>query len=434
MFFKKLDPINTLIIQMKEPCPWRTITEKDACIGLSLVYLWIILMMIPLRRNRLCSMNRKLKSEWVADRVRDAIRRDRWPPGDLLAPERELCESLGVSRGSLRGGLKRLHAEGLIEADTTVGWRVTALPPPKRPGRRREPSPVLLITSAARHQLALLAAAEKRAATSAAEVTLRPVSFPQLVDPEAPRLPLDDLTRFDALIVFVNALASRSVVQQLDARGKPYCVIHHPVPLPCDCVATDWMLNARRTVEELAKRGHRHLVYLGSHSLERHDASFRHSRTAFEAECSERGLRCSVLLNDYNTWIRQRDRALFLAFWREHNAHEMPPTAIYTDVAWIAFPFIHSYLEELGQSIPDDISFLGTDCVQPEDSFEDRPIEIGGFGHDTTTLIEAAFQKIEARRADASRTHSMTLIPPTFSPGDTLADCQFTTTVPALSI
>jgi DNA-binding GntR family transcriptional regulator len=50
----------------------------------------------------------------VADRVRDMIERGELASGERI-PERELCETFGVSRTPLREALKVLASEGLVE-------------------------------------------------------------------------------------------------------------------------------------------------------------------------------------------------------------------------------------------------------------------------------------------------------------------------------
>lgn len=54
--------------------------------------------------------------EAVIAEIRDAITRGDLSPGDQLPPERELAERLGVSRLTMREGLKVLAAIGLVEA------------------------------------------------------------------------------------------------------------------------------------------------------------------------------------------------------------------------------------------------------------------------------------------------------------------------------
>ena len=53
----------------------------------------------------------------VADQLREAILAGQLPAGEPLPPERELAESFGVSRTSIREALRALQAQGLI----TVG-------------------------------------------------------------------------------------------------------------------------------------------------------------------------------------------------------------------------------------------------------------------------------------------------------------------------
>jgi len=52
----------------------------------------------------------------VAERIREAISTNRFPPGTRLV-ERELCDLLGVSRTSIREALRELESEGLISTE-----------------------------------------------------------------------------------------------------------------------------------------------------------------------------------------------------------------------------------------------------------------------------------------------------------------------------
>lgn len=61
-----------------------------------------------------------------------AIREGRLKIGDRLPPENELCESLGVSRMTLRQALGELEREGRILRETGRGTYVTRPPMPRR--------------------------------------------------------------------------------------------------------------------------------------------------------------------------------------------------------------------------------------------------------------------------------------------------------------
>ncbi len=62
----------------------------------------------------------------LLERLRSAITEGMFQPGDHLV-ERELCESLGVSRTSLREALRQIEAEGLIEFFPNRGAVVRAI-------------------------------------------------------------------------------------------------------------------------------------------------------------------------------------------------------------------------------------------------------------------------------------------------------------------
>lgn len=64
----------------------------------------------------------------ILNRLRDFIVEGHLRPGDRV-PERQLCESLGVSRTPLREALKVLAAEGLIELLPNRGARIREFTP-----------------------------------------------------------------------------------------------------------------------------------------------------------------------------------------------------------------------------------------------------------------------------------------------------------------
>jgi GntR family transcriptional regulator len=64
---------------------------------------------------------------WIqaADLIRDEIDKGVLKRGARLAPERELCEQLGISRVTLRRALRQLVEEGLLSASHGRGWYIT---------------------------------------------------------------------------------------------------------------------------------------------------------------------------------------------------------------------------------------------------------------------------------------------------------------------
>jgi GntR family transcriptional repressor for pyruvate dehydrogenase complex len=65
----------------------------------------------------------------LADQLREAILRGEISEGEALPPERELVEQTGLTRGSVRGALRTLVAEGLVETRPgRFGGNVVTLP------------------------------------------------------------------------------------------------------------------------------------------------------------------------------------------------------------------------------------------------------------------------------------------------------------------
>ncbi len=68
-------------------------------------------------------------SDIVVTRIRAAIERGELKSGDRLDPERELATRFGVSRPSIRSGLKTLAGMGVVQIRRGAGTFITAGPP-----------------------------------------------------------------------------------------------------------------------------------------------------------------------------------------------------------------------------------------------------------------------------------------------------------------
>ncbi|HEY3380696.1 MAG TPA: FadR/GntR family transcriptional regulator [Vicinamibacterales bacterium] len=68
-------------------------------------------------------------AELVVGRVRGSIEQGELKAGDRLPPERELAQQLGVSRPSVRSGLKSLAAMGVVQIRQGAGTFITGGPP-----------------------------------------------------------------------------------------------------------------------------------------------------------------------------------------------------------------------------------------------------------------------------------------------------------------
>src|SRR5215831_10175038 len=68
-------------------------------------------------------------AEQVVDQIREMIRRGMLKPGDRLPAERELAKRLGISRASLRHGLRFLAAIGVLNSRHGSGTYIAHGPP-----------------------------------------------------------------------------------------------------------------------------------------------------------------------------------------------------------------------------------------------------------------------------------------------------------------
>src|SRR5215211_6643340 len=67
-------------------------------------------------------------SDVIAERLTEAIRDGTLQPGDRLPTEAELAREFQVGRTSVREGLQKLRAHGLIESRQGLGAFVTSRP------------------------------------------------------------------------------------------------------------------------------------------------------------------------------------------------------------------------------------------------------------------------------------------------------------------
>jgi GntR family transcriptional regulator len=83
-------------------------------------------MVTPSRVGRVDVHGDELPHAQVLRRIEADILAGRLAPGERLAPERELCERLGVARNTLRRALTELASRGLVEARGRQGWVIVA--------------------------------------------------------------------------------------------------------------------------------------------------------------------------------------------------------------------------------------------------------------------------------------------------------------------
>jgi len=108
--------------------PFPRLTPKDDPFSLltNLMATFLYCERVATERRRMTfeTLDRTDLTELVASRLRAAILHGEYAPGDLLPPERDLAEQLGVNRHTLRLGLQKVESLGLVERRQGSGCRV----------------------------------------------------------------------------------------------------------------------------------------------------------------------------------------------------------------------------------------------------------------------------------------------------------------------
>lgn len=150
-------------------------------------------------RDTAASPGARSQTDVVIEAVTGMLRRGELQPGSRLPVEKDLAAQLGVSRGSLREGVRALATLGVLETRQGDGTYVTALDP--------------------RHLLSPLGfLADLQQPAHAAELlAVRRVLETESVALAATRLTADDLARLEQLLASVDALLARGPEPDLEA-------------------------------------------------------------------------------------------------------------------------------------------------------------------------------------------------------------------------
>src|SRR5207244_5886157 len=84
---------------------------------------------LPATVDDVCPHDESLASGLVITHIRELIMRGALVAGQRLPPERELARRIGVSRPSIRGGLRSLRAKGVLTTRRGSGTYVADGPP-----------------------------------------------------------------------------------------------------------------------------------------------------------------------------------------------------------------------------------------------------------------------------------------------------------------
>jgi LacI family transcriptional regulator len=294
----------------------------------------------------------------IKDQISEAVAEGHLSPGDALWSARRIAAHYRISYQTAERALAQLAKAGIVTRSVGGGTIVASQPSVHDGSVRRSKSRLIAMLNCWQvfdgdHPLYTLS--ELREIQAAAqELTLRMwgmlfASFPTEQFTVAHLADWARQHRFDGVLVFGEL--PLSALRWLDRQGYGVVVVDaDPDNVPCPRVVQDNSGGIQQVIQHLAERGHRRIAYL------RGVAPYHYAvrQTAYETACQALGL-------DY-------DPALIVTVRRPHptveeavrRALKAEPTALVVGSDILA-AFVVRVLQEMGKTIPDDISVVGFD-------------------------------------------------------------------------
>jgi DNA-binding LacI/PurR family transcriptional regulator len=291
-------------------------------------------------------------------RIREGV----YPSGSRLATERVLAEEFGVHRNTVRRAIARLVKDGLVERQ--VGCRPIVR--------------ATLAASSSPRTVALLMGSEDpyrpfNLIMGGCEKELRRVGYRlvfmdtwartargrRLRESEALQSLLDSPVQ--GVIIWCQAPpTSLPLIRELVERSVPVVAIDRRITgLETDFVGVDNLAAAAEIVEYLHGLGHRNMLFVTG--TEEHGSAARERETAFTQTLKRLGLPHG---REHIIRFPMGDACPRLA---SILAEAMPstgrPTAVFALSDFYAWRVVHA-LEEIGLSVPDDVSVVGFDDTE----------------------------------------------------------------------
>ncbi|MDF2922161.1 MAG: GntR family transcriptional regulator [Paenibacillaceae bacterium] len=331
-----------------------------------------------------------LIKERLVEQLREQIRSMQQSDYIKIAPERELAESLGVSRISLRAAIKTLVDEGLLAQQQGRGTYIRPLLPFRAlyllcPPDMKRNDP---------YYSQFLLDLTNSAAKQAISLTM--------VDPERlegdPHGVLIAMGQMEAqLLERISGQYGYLIVAQ--AGESPHASVR---------ICYDDTRIGRDAAELLLVQGHRSIIHLAGPDKY---PSASHRLRGFTERLSEAGI-SPVILREKMNWpggYRSAEAVISLL------AGCNPPSAVFAANDWMAIGLIQK-LKEHGISIPGQVSVIGCDDIHLSSEFEPA---LSTFQLDMKDLVSQVLSAAETFESGQSVSKTV-LLPARFISRDTL--------------
>jgi DNA-binding LacI/PurR family transcriptional regulator len=289
--------------------------------------------------------------------LRAAIEQGVYASGQLIPSERELCNSKGISRTTVRRAIQLLVDEGMLYRVPGSGTYVGRIAPLTTEPPQEHATIGLILPTLANPYFGELANAIERESTRAGYQLLLGQSdlTGRSVAPYLARYAENTAVK-GVIAVSTGEEIPVASYDQLARVSKPFLfVVRHAETVGADSVATDHVGGARELMRYLIGLGHRRIAYIG-------DAR---ARTARHYQGYLEGLREAGLPEDPELQVRiDADRLddIGESCVRVLLERKVPFTAIFAQIDLVAIGVLRA-LRAAGIRVPDDVSVVGFDNI-----------------------------------------------------------------------
>jgi DNA-binding LacI/PurR family transcriptional regulator len=329
----------------------------------------------------------------LTDRLRELVVQRRSDAPVRITPERELAETLGVSRISLRHALKNLVTEGLLV--------------------QRQGSGTYIVPSATLSTIQVLVASDiKQNDPFYSEFLAELTHFCadnsvqlQVSRESTSNGPMDS----GAPLVIVGMLGVETVKRVRQTGRLIISTQYYPDFLDLTQLLFDDSRIGWEAAGILVEHGHTRAIHLGGPSAY---ASAAERTRGFVDGAAKHGIKVVTLHGKMN-WKSGHELGTEVV---RLVSGDDPPTAVFASNDWMALGLMHRLAEERIR-VPDDLSIIGCDDIHMAGEVSPG---LATFSWDMSFIVRELFNVIDAETAAESRTHKRILLPANFVMRDSL--------------
>lgn len=195
----------------------------------------------------------------LANTLRDAIRRGEYAPNQAIPSERQLCETFGVSRSTVRRALRMLEEQGIAQRIPGSGTYVRSAPASQT---ERNLLGLIVPTLTNPYYGELAEAIEQEVTARGYDLLLGRSNYTSQ-DEGAYLMRLAENRAVMGVLIVPNPEDPPLEAYRFLSQAKPLVLVSRPLPeVSADAVYSDRLEGGRRLVQHLIEQGHRQIAYV----------------------------------------------------------------------------------------------------------------------------------------------------------------------------